>query len=57
MDYDKLFTIEHLTDKGWEVCYTSNSLNDAINKYRNYMLMTSYNVYRLTSPTDTSIYQ
>jgi hypothetical protein len=56
-NFDKVFTIEAKTDKGWEVTDTYDSLWEAINRFRFLMLEDSYNVVRLTSPTDTSIYE
>jgi uncharacterized protein (DUF427 family) len=55
--FDKYFTIEVYGSKGWEVIWYYNSLNEAINKFREEMLLkSSETVARLTSPTDTSIY-
>jgi len=48
----KLFTVEMLTLKGWDVIKTSNSLNEILNWYRDALLEDGEAILRLTSPTD-----
>lgn len=55
-DFSKVFTIEMLGPKGWEVIGTFISLTLAVNAYRK-CLLRDYEAYRLTSPTDKSIYE
>jgi hypothetical protein len=56
-DFAKLFVIEIQTDKGWEIVNTTNSLSEAVRRFRQHMLASSETVARLTSPIDTSIYE
>lgn len=55
-DFSKVFTVEVYGDKGWEVIGTHNSMQEAIRDFRS-CCMTDNRPYRLTSPTDSSIYE
>lgn len=50
------FTIEQKLDKGWEVVYDTDSLNDVVNTFRQYVLHDGdLQEYRLTTPERHSL--
>lgn len=56
-DFSKLFTIEYNGSKGWEVIGIYDALHRASESFFNYIGSDrNYGAYRLTTPTDSSIY-
>lgn len=57
-DFSKVFTIEHHGSKGWEVIGTYNTYPHAIESLTRFISTDrDYGAYRLTTPTDSSIYR
>lgn len=50
MDFSNVFTVEVNADKGWEVFWTSHSMNDAVRKFRQASLQYPELEIRLTAP-------
>lgn len=55
-NFDKVFTIEILTSKAWEVVGTYDASKPAIQRYEQELEQEPIMAVRLTSPTDLTIY-